>query len=1696
MKKQRLSLLSLLLALSMLIGIFAACDGNGVTTDETTATETEDTTSDISGSESESESSDESESESSDESESETIGNTEIEAPTLSGDNAEFIKHANEMANGVNVYYGSGARKNVIVENTEMSFDFNLSPTGNATVSALKNTKGQTYIENTMDVFVKMKSGETYVASESTMPPTLNMFRLGTYYYEVRFWGQEFLSEVVVEDEKKFDHTKITTLKNFDSAVNDDGALSLTLSNISDPQVYFGDIKFSTEDYNYIAVTIKIDSKTDYNVAFARCYVPTGAQTFPNEQQVADFCIPADGEYHTIYIPIFRFADYTGEAKMVRLDLDGKLGDNFVIKELKAVKGSAGNAPYLSLNRLFHTYSDKLQQVIQITAQNNATDIEKIGMYTKIAANTVDKLIVKDANGTHTTLEGVDWDTAEYVGFDIKNVGIFGYILLPDETSGKLTVTLEGENYVIEQSRAPEGNAINVPTKENNILNTKDFYMGQRIYTDETHTFDAFLEEAYCERNPLSEKLISVNTSDSTDGKYLGYNALRGAYEFTMAHSNFSKAYYNEQNKQYNVYFTVRGDDYDRKIYIMSSLDSGELECAVVLNKNNMLLPVDVEVCKNFNDAAEDLYTIVDEPWSEAFFPMVVNAKERTTLNLLHLYQNWGRAPLKQLSSIQFPMPYYHLSTGTTESNCILPWYLTEGSRSSFQFLPDFRAMSAPMWPSQPQHIQAGIHEFLQYTDADGNYSAAETVNQNIISTGPTYAEVIMDYITDDGKMKISYTHMEMPQTDENRTYYTMTYEVLEDISFKDFRDNFSFYSVTADSNTDYERLGYLDKNNEFATRPLNAKKTPRYYVLGDESPYFSLYYSPNYKGKNGYTNCAFLISDYSFVIGGKETTPRFVIVDLNEKISLTLDLDEVTFKAGDKFTINAILMPWGSEKSNYELEDINVRQVRENSLLNPLTLTADANCTKLDTAFLPTARSTDGLNAEFTISGGFNTTEELKNITYLDGFGYIGKYYATIRLTGFTELTIPTVWEKVDGEWTRYNLSSNYYPDSSGYTNNYDGYGVHYEDGFFTYSFVVDMTDAKSRTFKFTVDKSKYEVEVEPPFDPDAPDIYGDGSLVDGLNYVVDAKKLYEQARKASTQFGDIKLSEDEKYVTLKSSAEAKEGYFFPFTFNSVPVPVKTGQYVVLKYRLPESNPAKLPLEFYSSTYDFTPSEEGKIYGTNALIKDGEWHVLVVDFAEMCPTDFASHANGAYYAKFLRIDPFLGNTPMQIDIEYIAMDDSFEHVLEANKDLEEITYYQDKAYQVKTDGGTLPEIKIEEPVVYEDDTTPAPAPFLLYFSPKKIVYASNTYGGSGVGEITLSEDGTYMTYGSNAEKADSYYHLFQSSTPVLSGQYLVIKYMTPKNDSGSLQFYVNNIEPKADGAKMTYTDKNLQTFTADGNWQITIIDLSKAVPGFTPSSDGLYYTSFLRFDPFNKMLGHTDGRLNVGFIGLTNDLEAAIKYDTSVPTVTFYDGSSAIVYDTKTGASTNGSSSEQPNFVVANGVVANEVDIVKQPVQAFELYRGGVNNTGRYLVFKYKFDKQALAGQFLVLTATTIGNAGNNVFAPKDADGNAVSQYANLNFYDQIKPTQDNQWHIAVIDLSDGGKNNLYIADAEGNYYAKYVYLQMAVKADTDATFTVDYMAFADSLDDIKNYVNGKNDTGLCVHTLTQNGVCALCGK
>ena len=209
-------------------------------------------------------------------------------------------------------------------------------------------------------------------------------------------------------------------------------------------------------------------------------------------------------------------------------------------------------------------------------------------------------------------------------------------------------------------------------------------------------------------------------------------------------------------------------------MYILAASTVGQLESAVLLDENLMVLPVPLEVSKNFgSDGDNNIYDLLDTAYSEVIFPIALRSEEMIELSVLHLYQNWGNYPLKQASSIEFFSPYYHFSTGVTETNCI-------NFENPQSILPDHRAMSAPLWMDQPQHTAGGAHSFLTYTDNDGNNQGTYSTGKIVDSYGPTYANTITNYLSTDNKIAVTLEHTEMPQTDENRAYYTIKYEILD----------------------------------------------------------------------------------------------------------------------------------------------------------------------------------------------------------------------------------------------------------------------------------------------------------------------------------------------------------------------------------------------------------------------------------------------------------------------------------------------------------------------------------------------------------------------------------------------------------------------------------------------------------------------------------------------------------------------------------------------------------------------------------------------------------------------------------------------------------------------------------------------------------------------------------------------------
>lgn len=682
--------------------------------------------------------------------------------------------------------------------------------------------------------------------------------------------------------------------------------------------------------------------------------------------------------------------------------------------------GAAEN--FFKVDKTYHVYGDRLYAQYSLLASEATTDLEAFGSEIRLDANTVKAVEVKDKNGVHDDLINIDFSSVEYAAFDIDGVGVVGFIVPNDGSTKETVVEQFGDTYYVRQyANYTAGTGIN-KFDETGGYSLNNVTFGFRIYTDDTHSFEGVAKKNYEEKNPLTVTVAAGNSN----AQYLGYDALTGAYTLRMDGTDFNTAYANPQ-LQYRAPITVTADGNDREIYIRSKGNNGCLEAGAILDDTDTLVPINVQVCKNFQgDGGEPFYSVKDYQYGDSFFPVSVKANESASFTLLNLYQNWGHNPLKQLSSIEFHVSYYHLSTGTTESNCIAPYFVTEKDGWT---LPDFRNRSGNMWSTQPQFNSVGILKFMTYDKRILGIKSEEVLSEykgcEIDSTGLLYSDITNDYESDCGSYTYSLRHVEFPQTDENRTYYTLDVQFNREITFSNFKRDFDLFYFDGRF-VDYNKFGYLDESNTAATADAGVRKDT-YYNLGSENPYWGFYdvtdgtadQLANYFG----CNFAMIIKNSEIVMNGEKQDIGFVArINANEEKtsgSLTLDAQAITFMPGDSIRIDMILLPWGV---GTEENDDNVRCVREDSALKPMKLTAFTG-EVVEDAFVPTIRAESGV-ADFIISGGRNNT--------------------AVKIMGFTDLESPKVYV-VNGESKELvNFASE---------NGYDGYYVQYEDDG-TYSF------------------------------------------------------------------------------------------------------------------------------------------------------------------------------------------------------------------------------------------------------------------------------------------------------------------------------------------------------------------------------------------------------------------------------------------------------------------------------------------------------------------------------------------------------------------------------------------------------------------------------------------------------------------
>lgn len=128
-------------------------------------------------------------------------------------------------------------------------------------------------------------------------------------------------------------------------------------------------------------------------------------------------------------------------------------------------------------------------------------------------------------------------------------------------------------------------------------------------------------------------------------------------------------------------------------------------------------------------------------------------------------------------------------------------------------------------------------------------------------------------------------------------------------------------------------------------------------------------------------------------------------------------------------------------------------------------------------------------------------------------------------------------------------------------------------------------------------------------------------------------------------------------------------------------------------------------------------------------------------------------------------------------------------------------------------------------------------------------------------------------------------------------------------------------------------------------------------------------------------------------------------------------------------------------------------------------VYDGGNEVSGKYMVMKYRINKNHLKQRYFYFCASTLNDS-----------------YENSRELGEFVVSEDGKWHIAVIDLTKliGGYNGSYFRkDENGRYVAKYIMLQpnttLSGKGNTGCSTDIAYIALCDKLSDVGSIIGTK---------------------
>ncbi len=404
---------------------------------------------------------------------------------------------------------------------------------------------------------------------------------------------------------------------------------------------------------------------------------------------------------------------------------------------------------------------------------------------------------------------------------------------------------------------------------------------------------------------------------------------------------------------------------------------------------------------------------------------------------------------------------------------------------------------------------------------------------------------------------------------------------------------------------------------------------------------------------------------------------------------------------------------------------------------------------------------------------------------------------------------------------------------------------------------------------------------------------------------------------------------------------------------------------------------------------------------------------------------------------------------------------------------------------------------------------------------------AENLYGyvstiGTADKEVLYDEDGTgYLRFDNTGVNKDNW-SAFELSNGAAgaTGQYMVMKFRIGENGLGqtSLAMYINSKASQAAGNNWTTGAVTIKV-SEDGQWHYAVIDLANRVKagGFNANADdGTYAVNFVQIRYFTgyQTTAQADDYMDISYITFCDSMDDiknivdAETYEWSVDSgtnalrntadhtcaqhaykLTVVDGvyqsvcacgDVAYNYNVKAEAANKFFGAE---IIAGKGGFKGTMDLtltydetdafvrIDNMVVNADKWAGFTpvtwesGNFGQYMIMKFRIGENGLGQSFLQIYTHSV--------ASKDAGINWPT--GNLKF----RVVEDNQWHYIVIDMAASVPGNAWQADANGNYAPNYFqfrpFASNQTGAQADDYMDISYIAFCDSLDDIKDIVDAE---------------------